>query len=114
MVCLIKTNIFVCPYKISHRAFPKRSIRPYNSSMPPCYRLNLLSGFQLLHDGQVMSGLHAPRLQALLAYLAVNRRTPQPRQQVAFLMWPDAAEAQARTNLRKAIHSLRQVIPLEA
>ena len=37
---------------------------------------------------------------SLLAYLLFHRDTPQPRQHLAFLLWPDSSESQARTNLR--------------
>ena len=49
------------------------------------------------------------RLQSLLAYLVMHRDSPQARQHLAFLFWPDASEAQARANLRKALYELRQV-----
>ena len=35
----------------------------------------------------------------------------QPRQRLAFLLWPDSTEAQARTNLRKVLHTLRRALP---
>lgn len=39
------------------------------------------------------------------------RDTPQPRQHLAFLLWPDSTEAQARANLRRALHDLHQLLP---
>ena len=36
---------------------------------------------------------------------------PQPRPRLAFLLWPDSTEAQARTNLRKVLHTLRRDTP---
>lgn len=41
----------------------------------------------------------------------LNRAAPQSRQHVAFLFWPDSAEAQARTNLRHLLHDLRSLLP---
>ena len=41
----------------------------------------------------------------------MHRGVPQPRRRVAFLLWPDSTEAQARTNLRKALHTLRHALP---
>ena len=49
----------------------------------------------------------SPRAQSLLAYLALHRDTPQSRGRVAFLVWPDSSEAQARNNLRQLLHQLR-------
>jgi len=55
--------------------------------------------------------VHQLRLQSLLAYLVMHRHSPQLRQQLAFLFWPDISEAQARANLRKTIYDLRKLLP---
>src|SRR5262245_44596417 len=75
------------------------------------FELTLLGGFDLRRDGATIAGLAKPRAQALLAYLALRRLTPQPRRQVAFVFWPDSTEAQARTNLRHLLHDLRELVP---
>jgi predicted ATPase/DNA-binding SARP family transcriptional activator len=72
--------------------------------------VRLLGGFQLTLDGQPVAGVEAPRLQSLLAYLALQRATPQPRQRLAFLLYPDSAEGQARANLRGLLHGLRRAL----
>src|SRR4051812_34814462 len=41
----------------------------------------------------------------------MHRGAPQPRQKLAFLLWPDSSEAQARTNLRHVLHKLRRALP---
>ncbi|MFN8454180.1 MAG: BTAD domain-containing putative transcriptional regulator [Anaerolineae bacterium] len=74
-------------------------------------KLYLLGGFRLLADDTPVTALNTPRLQALLAYLALHRHAPQPRAHLAFLFWPDSSEAQARTNLRYLLHQLRQALP---
>ena len=51
------------------------------------------------------------RAESLLGYLLVHRGVAQPRQRLAFLLWPDSTEAQARTNLRKVLHTLRHELP---
>lgn len=51
------------------------------------------------------------RHQALLTYLLLHRHAPQARRHLAFLLWPDSSEAQALTNLRKALTHLRQMSP---
>jgi len=51
------------------------------------------------------------RLQALLAYLALNRSVPQPRQRIAALLWPESSQMQAQTNLRTLLHRLQIVLP---
>lgn len=50
------------------------------------------------------------RARALLIFLAVERNQPHRREALAELLWPDADEATARTNLRKALHVLRQAL----
>jgi len=73
--------------------------------------IRLLGEFSLLCDDTPLATVNTPRLQSLLAYLVLHRGTPQPRQHLAFLLWPDSSEAQARTNLRNLIHQLRQALP---
>ena len=58
-----------------------------------------------------VTALDSQRLQSLLAYLLLNRHAPQPRQRLAFLLWPDSTEAQAHTNLRKLLFLLRRTLP---
>jgi predicted ATPase/DNA-binding SARP family transcriptional activator len=41
----------------------------------------------------------------------VHRQAPQPRQRLAFCFWSESTDAQARTNLRRELHSLRQALP---
>ena len=74
-------------------------------------KVYLLGGFRLLNDEAPVTAINTPRLQSLLAYLALHRHLPQPRSHLAFLFWPDSTEAQARTNLRYLIHQLRHALP---
>lgn len=76
----------------------------------PSLRLHLLGGFQVSADGEALT-VNAPRLQSLIAYLAIHRGTAHTRQQLAYVLWPDSAEAQARTNLRKLLLQLRESWP---
>ena len=71
----------------------------------------LLGDFRVSSEGSLLAGLRSPRTQALLGYLALHPGTPQARQQVANLFWPDSTEAQARTNLRRELHTLRAGLP---
>jgi DNA-binding SARP family transcriptional activator len=50
-------------------------------------------------------------MESLLAYLLLHRDVRQPRQHLAFLLWPDSTESQARTNLRHLLHNLRRAVP---
>jgi DNA-binding SARP family transcriptional activator/tetratricopeptide (TPR) repeat protein len=71
----------------------------------------LLGEFRVCSEGSLLAGLRSPRTQALLGYLALHPGTPQPRQRVASLFWPDSTDAQARTNLRRELHTLRAGLP---
>jgi len=51
------------------------------------------------------------RLQSLLVYLLLHSDAPQPRQHIAFLMWPDSSEEQALANLRTLLFHLRHDLP---
>ncbi|CAN5716425.1 AAA family ATPase [soil metagenome] len=73
--------------------------------------IQLLGDFRLLYGDTPLTDINTPRLQALLAYLILHRNAPQARQQIAFLFWPDSSDAQARTNLRNALHQLRNNLP---
>ena len=74
-------------------------------------RVQLLGTFAITYGDQAITSLHAARLQALLAALLLHRAAPQTRQQIAFQFWPDTSDAQAQTNLRQLLYTLRQRLP---
>jgi non-specific serine/threonine protein kinase len=77
----------------------------------PTLHIHLLGEFRLTWGDAPISTINAPRLHALLAYLLLHRDAPQPRHHLAFLLWPDTLEPQARTNLRQLLHGLKQTLP---
>jgi DNA-binding SARP family transcriptional activator len=77
----------------------------------PTLRIRLLGELDLRHGGAPLPPLESARAASLLAYLLLHRGTPQPRQRLAFLLWPDSTEPQARTNLRHVLHNLRRALP---
>lgn len=82
-----------------------------DKSVTNILHIHFLGGFEFIYQNESIAGKISQRLQSLLAYIILHRDTPQPRQQVAFLLWPDSSEKQARTNLRRSLHTLRQVFP---
>ena len=54
------------------------------------------------------------RAIVLVAFLVVHAGSPQARQRIAGLFWPESTDAQALTNLRRELHHLRQVLGEEA
>jgi DNA-binding SARP family transcriptional activator/predicted ATPase len=79
--------------------------------MVPILHVQLFGDFRLYYDGKLVTNILQARLQSLLAYLLIHRASPQSRQKLAFLFWPDTAESQARTNLRQLLHHLKRVLP---
>jgi DNA-binding SARP family transcriptional activator len=73
--------------------------------------IRLLGSVELRVGATPVPPPESARAVSLLAYLLVHRGVPQPRRRLAFLLWPDSTEAQARTNLRKALHGLRRALP---
>ena len=71
----------------------------------------LLLGEQAITDdraGRVRA--RSSRAVVLVAYLACHAGSPQARQRIAGLFWPESTDAQALTNLRRELHHLRQVL----
>src|SRR5262245_40409261 len=81
------------------------------SSEPPArLDIRLLGSVEVILDGRRLGAFDSLRLQRFLA-LVVLRRDLQHRSQLAFELWPDSDEGQARTNLRKLLHELRHSLP---
>jgi DNA-binding SARP family transcriptional activator len=70
-------------------------------------RVSLL-GEQSISGADVRA--RSSRAVALVAFLAAHAGSPQPRQRIAGLFWPDSTDAQALTNLRRELHQLRQIL----
>ena len=70
-----------------------------------------LLGEQVITDdrgGSVRA--RSSRAVVLVAFLVVHAGSPQARQRIAGLFWPESADAQALTNLRRELHNLRHVV----
>ncbi len=78
--------------------------------MAPTLHVQLLGDFRLVYGNEPVTDVGTARSQSLLAYLVLHRGATQPRQHLAFLFWPDSTEAQARNNLRQALHQLRHTL----
>ena len=75
----------------------------------PAVRLEvrLLGAAEVILDGRRLRVFDSLRLQRFLGLIVLNRDA-QHRSKLAFDLWPDSNESQARTNLRKLLHELRQ------
>jgi predicted ATPase/DNA-binding SARP family transcriptional activator len=70
-------------------------------------QVRLLGQFEVRLNGAVVDIPSRPA-QSLLAYLLLNAGTPHRREKLAGLLWPEANEANARSNLRHAVWRLRR------
>jgi DNA-binding SARP family transcriptional activator len=73
--------------------------------------VHLLGRVAVMWGDSVARALTVGPLLRFLASMLLRPGVPIARTAVAFTLWPDSSEAQARTNLRKAIHQLRQDLP---
>jgi DNA-binding SARP family transcriptional activator len=75
--------------------------------------VNLFGNFRISIDEKPVTTVNTNRLQSLLSYLILHFEAPQPRDALAFTLWPASRESQARTNLRQLVHNLRRALPVE-
>ncbi|MEZ4863414.1 MAG: BTAD domain-containing putative transcriptional regulator [Caldilineaceae bacterium] len=71
-------------------------------------QLAILGPLQIHRDHQAVE-LTIHKMQALLAYLALQR-TPPPREQILALLWAESHPEAARKNLRNRLWQLRQLL----
>ena len=69
-----------------------------------------LLGEQAIVDAAGSARTRSSKTVALVGLLASHAGADQPRQHIAGLFWPGSSDAQARTNLRRELHHLRQVL----
>src|SRR6201989_2967368 len=76
-------------------------------------RINLFGNFRMSFAGRPVTAVNTNRLHSLIAYLILHGDSPQPRERLAFILWPASSESQARTNLRQLLHHLKRALPSE-
>src|SRR5688572_26848608 len=77
---------------------------------PARLKVRLLGGVEIILGGVRLRAFNNLRLQRFLALITL-RRYLQHRSRLAFELWPDSNERQARTNLRKLLHDFRHSLP---
>jgi DNA-binding SARP family transcriptional activator/tetratricopeptide (TPR) repeat protein len=77
---------------------------------PARLEVRLLGGVEIVLDGRRLRAFNSLRLQRFLALIAL-RKDLQHRSRLAFELWPDSDERQARTNLRKLLHDFHHSLP---
>lgn len=74
-------------------------------------QIHLFGHLRLLVNQQSHRFATLPKTAPLLAYLLLHRDTAVPRDHLAFLLWDDVPENEARANLRRHLHDLRRALP---
>jgi DNA-binding SARP family transcriptional activator/predicted ATPase len=69
--------------------------------------IRLLGKFSIRVNDHEIRSLNA-RQKGLIACLALHAPNPMHRSELAFKLWADSSEKQALTNLRKALHQIKQ------
>jgi predicted ATPase/DNA-binding SARP family transcriptional activator len=72
--------------------------------------LTLFGPLRLAADDGSEVPLHADKVRALLAFLAVESGRPHRREELAGLLWPGYPEHSARQSLSQALFTVRQVL----
>ncbi len=74
-------------------------------------RIHLLGYPQIFNDNVPLPPPTPNKVFVLWAYLLLNGRRPIPRDHLAYTLWPDTTEPNARANLRRHLHLLRKYLP---
>jgi DNA-binding SARP family transcriptional activator len=76
----------------------------------PQLALSCFGAFQATLHGERLTSFHSVKVQALLAYLALEADRPHHRETLATLLWPLDNEASARNSLRQTLYELRKLL----
>jgi TolB-like protein/Flp pilus assembly protein TadD len=73
-------------------------------------QIALLGGLEIAGDEKAARASLTRKAKALVAYLALRGARGQSREKLAELLWGNSPEAQARTNLRQTLSSIRKAL----
>jgi len=73
--------------------------------------IHLLGNPQIFADDETVPPPTPTKVLLLWAHLLLKRGRPTPRDHLAYTLWPDETEADARANLRRHLHLLRKQLP---
>src|SRR4051794_26048391 len=74
--------------------------------------MELLGQLRITWGKELLTSVNTNRMRSLLAFLVLHNDVPQSREHLAYMLWPESNEAQARTNLRQLLHNLRRALPV--
>ena len=87
---------------------------PTSSTSGPHLVIRLLGELRLTFNGAPLKGKLHRKVQAVLAYLAVESNLLHMREYLATFFWPDLPVDMARTNLRQTLYYLRRALGPDA
>ncbi len=73
--------------------------------------IHLFGYLRLFAAGQLLPFTTLPKTQPLFAFLLLHRHEAVVRDSLAFLLWDDVPESEARANLRRHLHDLKKALP---
>ena len=73
--------------------------------------IHLFGHLKIVHGDQPVRFSALPKTLPLWVYLLLHRNRALAREPLAFLLWPDVGEAEARGNLRRHLHDLKRALP---
>jgi len=79
--------------------------------MTPQLRISLFGRARFALGDDAFKFVGRPKTLPLLAHLLLHRGQPASRSSLAFLLWEDETEADARANLRRHLGHLQQALP---
>ncbi len=77
----------------------------------PTLRVQLLGATQIAYGERRLDQYLTARTLLLLAALVRHQGEPLSREQLAFSLWPDHHEDEARANLRRHLYQLMRILP---
>lgn len=84
---------------------------PWDGADRSVRAIRLLGDLAVTDSGHRIDEAASPRALLVLAAAALAGGTPVDRAELAFRLWPDSTDQQARTNLRKVLHEVRAWLP---
>jgi DNA-binding SARP family transcriptional activator len=79
--------------------------------MSPSLRIHLLGQPRFVFEGAPFRYSAPPKATSLVAYLLLHRDGPLSREKLAFTLWEDDTEEDARANLRRHLHHMQRALP---
>lgn len=74
-------------------------------------KIHLLGQFRLVWQNTPLKFSSLPKSLPLWAYLLLHRDQPVSRETLAFTLWPDVPEKEAKANLRRHLYALDKALP---